>query len=306
MPSFQINDEEWGAFSGESSDLFRVYCAIRRYMNYRTGVSGLERRISEQMLSETLYIEPLRGRHKSGSPTRQHVRSLLSRLIAKGVMVPVGPMVYELPLASRDRASKPSATNEQPDQQPDQQPSNNHDESSNGAAFSANESQSATGSESADLTISNLPPDTGSTPPPSARARNRFAMYPEWQPNTNTFKAVLHMNGLTNVTLDADVLLEFRSFWTASPDEHRTQAKWEHALAQRLKENYRNGQSQNLKPAGGQRPGRKGAGSAVDRVKNNIASRQAAEAGAGSAGQALAEDDGNVWDALDGECRRLP
>jgi hypothetical protein len=306
MPSFQINDEEWGAFYGEHSDLFRVYCAIRRYMNYRTGVSGLERRISEQMLSETLYIEPLRGRHKSGSPTRQHVRSLLSRLITKGIMVQVGPMVYELPLATRDSSFKSSATNEQPDQQPDQQPINNHDELSNGAGFSADESLSATGSESANFLISNLPPDTGTTPPPSGRAPKRFAMHPEWQPDPKTFKAVLHMNGLTSVTLDADVLLEFRSFWTASPDEHRTQAKWEHALAQRLKENYRNGQSQTSKPSAGQRTGKKGASSAVDRVKRNIANRQAAEAGADSAGQALAEDDGDVWNTLDGECRRLP
>lgn len=45
--------------------------------------------------------------------------------------------------------------------------------------------------------------------------------------------------------------------------------------------------------------------SAVDRVKQAIAAREAAEARAASVGQALAEDDGDLRSSLDGEFRRV-
>ncbi|MCC4260801.1 hypothetical protein LL270_09045 [Pseudomonas aestusnigri] len=165
MAAFQINDEEWGAFDGEPGDLFKAYCAIRRVMDYRTGVAGRVRRISEQMLSETLYVAPLRGRHESGSPTRQRVRSVIARLQALGLLVSIGPMVFELPLATRIGPSKSSATNEQPDQQPDQQPINSQDEASSNAASSGPCSGSATGSESRDSLNSNLPQGSGKPKP---------------------------------------------------------------------------------------------------------------------------------------------
>ena len=122
MPSFQINDAEWSALADEPADVFKLYCAIRRFMDYRTGVSGQKRRLSEQMFREELYIAPTRGRHESGSPTRQKVRSLVDRLITLGAITPVGPLVYQLPNADWDSPFKTSATDEQPDQQPDQQP----------------------------------------------------------------------------------------------------------------------------------------------------------------------------------------
>lgn len=50
MPSFQINDEEWDALFDEPHQLLKVYCAIRMFMDYRTGIAGETRRLSEQML----------------------------------------------------------------------------------------------------------------------------------------------------------------------------------------------------------------------------------------------------------------
>nr|EKX0492007.1 hypothetical protein [Pseudomonas aeruginosa]EKX0492040.1 hypothetical protein [Pseudomonas aeruginosa] len=52
MPSFQINDEEWDALFDEPHQLLKVYCAIRMFMDYRTGIAGETRRLSEQMLIE--------------------------------------------------------------------------------------------------------------------------------------------------------------------------------------------------------------------------------------------------------------
>jgi len=136
--------------------------------------------------------------------------------------------------------------------------------------------------------------------------RTKFSMTPQWQPGAKSFQAVLTMNAMAGQTFDADQLNEFRSFWTASPDEHRTQAKWEHALAQFLKRDLRHKQASGRTTDGrknttGGRPARQGPMSAVDRVKQHIIDREAA---AGADGQALDQDDRDVRPPLDVEFRR--
>ncbi|MGV6394532.1 DUF1376 domain-containing protein [Pseudomonas caspiana] len=155
--------------------------------------------------------------------------------------------------------------------------------------------------------------DTEEPPPPAYThdefdSRTKFAMHASWLPNEKSFTAVLFANGMAGETFHQDQLLEFRSFWTASPDEHRTQAKWEHALAQNLKRDLRNAQaagstnhasqqhgtSQNTQghTGGGAqdrnpRPARPGPLAAPDRVRAAIAERDAAQ---NLAGQALDQD----------------
>ncbi|WP_164486339.1 DUF1376 domain-containing protein [Pseudomonas synxantha] len=146
-------------------------------------------------------------------------------------------------------------------------------------------------------------------PPPLAQdafdSRTKFSMHENWQPGDKTFAAVLTLNGLANQVFEQDQFLEFKSFWIASPDDHRTQAKWEHALAQHLKRNLRNDQAAGRTTNGHQgaelprnpqgqvgrgsegRNGgssRQGSLSAPDRVRAAIAERDAA---AGVAGQAV-------------------
>jgi len=77
-------------------------------------------------------------------------------------------------------------------------------------------------------------------------ARPRFAITDEWEPNPKSFTAVLHRNGMANQTFHADQLLEFRSYWISRPDDLKTQAQWEHALAQQLKRQARTQQAQGL------------------------------------------------------------
>ncbi len=243
MPAFQINDAEWAALVEEPGDVFLLYCSIRRFMDYATGIAGIKRRISEQMLREVLYVTPTRGRHDSGSPTRQRVRSVLDRLLTLGVLEPRGPMVYLLPLASRDGLPETSATEQQPHQQPYQQPNENQPEPSNGEACGGTSGLSATESETADPLNSNLPPVSGKSKEHTHSVRDKFAMSDAWEPDPSTFSAVLFRNGMANQTFSAHQLLEFRSFWIANPDQHRTQAQWEHALAQQLKRQSRNYQA---------------------------------------------------------------
>ena len=89
-------------------------------------------------------------------------------------------------------------------------------------------------------------------------ARPRFAMTDAWEPDSRTFTAVLARNGMANQRFQADQLLEFRSYWISRPGDHKTQAQWEHALAQQLKRQSRIQQAAegNSHETGGRTPGR--------------------------------------------------
>lgn len=89
-------------------------------------------------------------------------------------------------------------------------------------------------------------------------ARPRFAMTDAWEPEPKSFTAVLARNGMANQRFQADQLLEFRSYWISRPGDHKTQAQWEHALAQQLKRQSRIHQAAegNSHETGGRTPGR--------------------------------------------------
>ncbi|WP_256574600.1 DnaT-like ssDNA-binding domain-containing protein [Pseudomonas sp. B15(2017)] len=152
------------------------------------------------------------------------------------------------------------------------------------------------------------------TPPPNAHdafdSRTKFAMSEDWQPNEKSFPAAMTLNGLAGQVFDQDQFLEFKSFWIASPDDHRTQAKWEHALVQHLKRGMRNDQASGRTTDGrlnnaSIRPARQGSLSAPDRVRAAIAERDAREAAARADGQAVDQNDGDVRPSLDGEFRSI-
>lgn len=88
-------------------------------------------------------------------------------------------------------------------------------------------------------------------------ARPRFAMTDDWEPASRSFTAVLARNGMANQRFNADQLLEFRSYWISRPGDHKTQAQWEHALAQQLKRQSRIQQAEGTRhETGGRTPGR--------------------------------------------------
>ncbi len=266
MATFQINDAEWSALVEEPGDIFLAYCAIRRLMDYGTGVAGQARRISEQMLREVLYVAPCRGRHESGSPTRQRIRSVVERLITLGAMEQIGPMVYRLPLATRDGAPKRSATDEQPHQQPHQQPALEQLEASSCEASSVDREGSAATSASAENGNSNLPPVSGLPTHPPTAIPGRFAMHDCWLPSTKGWEATSRRNALSPGVLTAEKLGEFRSYWINRPEKHQSQGQWEHELAQSLKRQVRHAES-NRERTGQGGPGI-GAGSLADELRD--------------------------------------
>ncbi|WP_170942691.1 DnaT-like ssDNA-binding domain-containing protein [Pseudomonas lundensis] len=322
MPSFQINDAEWSALADEPADVFKLYCAIRRFMDYRTGVSGQKRRLSEQMFREELYIAPTRGRHESGSPTRQKVRSLVDRLITLGAITPVGPLVYQLPNADWDSPSKTSATDEQPDQQPDQQPEETPENLNESGIFVESEQGSTTGSESSEPLISNLPPI--SVNPIKLLERGSYFPMPldGWAPDPKTFKAICFKNKIPVSAATTELLDAFCSYWYVRPEKEQSQAQWEYQLVAYLNSQIQyakasgstaNGHARPENPAknhqgpgasSGQRNTRQGPLSVPDRVRAAIAERDGEDA-ATAARQALDQDERDVRPPLDVEFRRI-
>lgn len=84
-------------------------------------------------------------------------------------------------------------------------------------------------------------------------AQTKFSLHDAWEPDPKTFTAVLFRNGMAGQTFHADQLLEFRSYWISRPDDLKTQAQWEHALAQQLKRQARTQQAQGLSHEAGGR-----------------------------------------------------
>lgn len=83
---FKINHQELGALSGLPHIQRLAYLmGIRPYMDGKTGLVGIKRRISHQSISEQLYIEPHQG-IKSQSFSRDQVRRALYGLVRAGVI----------------------------------------------------------------------------------------------------------------------------------------------------------------------------------------------------------------------------
>jgi len=83
---FVINEDELAALCGLPHVQQLAYLrGIRPYMDVKTGLVGVKRRISYQSISEQLYVEPHQG-IKSQSFSRDQVRRAVSGLARTGVI----------------------------------------------------------------------------------------------------------------------------------------------------------------------------------------------------------------------------
>lgn len=99
-----INQDELAAMSGLPHIQQLAYLrGIRPYMDVKTGITGIKRRISYQSISEQLYIEPHQG-IKSQSFSRDQVRRAVSGLVREGMIEVQSDgmqLILKCPLASR-------------------------------------------------------------------------------------------------------------------------------------------------------------------------------------------------------------
>jgi hypothetical protein len=103
-----LSDEEIQALEGIGYFLKCLYVfAVRKYMDYQTGVVGIKRRISYQSISEEMYINPHCGIEKSetGSPNKAKIRRALTRLEKIGLLEKINNkdyLIFKCVFAKRD------------------------------------------------------------------------------------------------------------------------------------------------------------------------------------------------------------
>lgn len=86
MMDFLINGDELGLLSGLPHIQQLAYLrGMRPYMDVKSGVVGIKRRVSYQSIAEQLYVEPHQG-IKSQSFSRDQVRRAVSGLVRAGLI----------------------------------------------------------------------------------------------------------------------------------------------------------------------------------------------------------------------------
>ena len=82
-----VNTQELSALMGLPYVQQAAYLmGIRPYMDRKTFIVGMRRRISYQSLAEALYVEPHQGIQSSGSPSRQQLRRIVNGLERAGLV----------------------------------------------------------------------------------------------------------------------------------------------------------------------------------------------------------------------------
>jgi len=130
VTAFLINDDEWDRLFDEPSDLLKVYCALRRVMDFETGITGFTYRVNEGFFIDLMKVELIPGRHRPDKFTRGKIRNHLNRLEKIGLIRrrgDIGPFVFELLLSQSDksvqnrmsRGATKAAAKKAAEQQPD-------------------------------------------------------------------------------------------------------------------------------------------------------------------------------------------
>jgi hypothetical protein len=108
MESYVITLTEHEAMHGLPPIAHRIYLVLRRFVDLKTGIVGLARRVSYKCLKEECEHHIQRGRGiQTITPTDKAIEMALANLRRKGLIDPTGDlMVYRLPLAQLSGAAR--------------------------------------------------------------------------------------------------------------------------------------------------------------------------------------------------------
>lgn len=109
-----LNKQERLALEGQTPFIKWMYeHGIREFMDYATGIVGIQRRISYQSLKEEMYVAPQSGVSKTetGKPTTNKIIRAIERLKRLGLLreTTEAPLVFECLLANRDKTDQNQA-----------------------------------------------------------------------------------------------------------------------------------------------------------------------------------------------------
>ena len=107
MPNFLITELEVQFLAGLPYAAIVLYFALRRVMDYATGLVGITRGVSWQSLREELHVDPHQGMQKSGSPNHGQVRRICGHLERAGLVerrsIEREQLIFFLPKATTDQ-----------------------------------------------------------------------------------------------------------------------------------------------------------------------------------------------------------
>jgi len=116
-----FNEEEFEALDYLPHLAVMIYFkAIRPYMDYSTGITGIKRGISYRQFAEETEVETVRGRHsdKSGKVTLDSIRNAVQRLEKAGLIVKIPAdkkLIFKLPLATINNSVQMMSTTSTPE-----------------------------------------------------------------------------------------------------------------------------------------------------------------------------------------------
>ena len=278
-----MNRQEYAALTDEylthEARSLYVMC-IRRYMDYRTGLTGVSRRVSYQMFKEQLEVRrPARSRLPDYIPTKQALREMIKKLELVGLIEKLpqkketDPMVFRCCLASVDAVrsfeeQQMNNTGTETRSAPQENPvftlgtvsNNNTDNNRRTTQYEQHTSVTSV------ITTS------------SSGGEGEFAMWMDWQPSDG-FSDRLRASGIQHNDVVPEqwksILGDFVSYWVTVPGRMYRQAQWEHKLLQHVQRTMRGGvgygnQGRAIGPAGDRRHGRASVAAALGDIDHDF------------------------------------
>jgi len=261
MANIIISDLEWSMLAGEHPEKLKLYFALKRRMDFDTGIAGLKTRINETVLRDAYVVDPVQGRAKPKPITRQRYRSGIARLVKLGMLECRGKLVFFFPHAPLCRFAQNNNNQNLAGQQPQFSAVLQALNASNGkacgdfnqgenavpqpkpsddnnllpafrASYLLTSSPAAQPEEEAEVSTAQAGADAA---PPVNPAPAQFPMSLDWQPDRSSLEALASHLGVSLDGFTDEVLARFTAYWTyEKPREHKTQRQWERKLIYRL------------------------------------------------------------------------
>jgi len=216
----------------EQPQLSKLYLCLVDVMDYKTCIAGISYRINQKFLEERLTVAGVNGR-KHQIPTRQKVRSVLSRMAKVNLIVDQGKHVFLLPFEK----------------------AHNSDQKRYNQRFNQSNNLNDTSKNSSDSVTCESPEsrnNQGCNPRYNPHLYNninsekigdsveRFAMHLDWQYNRDWIKRYLAKREDDPAKIDIDWVFEYQGHWSARPHIQKSQQEWDVHLANYLSQFIRN------------------------------------------------------------------
>lgn len=233
---YQVNTEEQYYMRGLPHLARLTYFYLRSHMDYKTGITGLARRVTLKSIAEYLYVEPHQG-IKGGEPSQKEIRNALNWLEKAGLIKrdttfnrATKQSVFKLCLATTDNYARNKVDNEKAKKEgkeQDKERAKEEPSNINGSNDFLNPKEGSKADNEKNSKVGN--------PPNISDKKNiyndtaPFSMYDGWLPDWQSFKNKTVRTELKN-PVPKEILKAFKELWIKRPEIECTLREWEEKL----------------------------------------------------------------------------